>query len=177
MNKKLRLGNTHLRLGQVFAVPLLNGGFAFGYVTGFRERSWMVVSIFSCFSETSDPPADLFERDVAIADMFIGGANFELGPSRKKPDFCWRLLDIFIEGDVRPQTRYYLMGIGPGGYKRTDVLGEEPDAPISAEEAASLTRISLGHSAVDTARVEIAVKGLDTDDVEMAEVWLASHDG
>jgi hypothetical protein len=161
--------------GRIFVVPLLGGGYAFGYLTWSKKGSLRLVNIFDYVSEDPAPPADLLQKPIAIYDMFVG-AEFLLTPKHKAGK-RWTLTKDVVPGNITPRNRYYRMGAAPWGFKRVDMLGEEPDLPLSPEEAKQYPSQGQSLPPVPTAQIEIKLKRLDVAPLDFVRSWRSRMDG
>lgn len=159
--------------GQVFSVPLLGGGFAFGYFThvgspAFKHRIAVIVDHLSAIDE---PPPDLGDRPILLHDILVGAAFAPPQGSRQwRP---WRLTSMIVSRPVPPQARFYLMGGPPRNYSRIDIYGREPKTQVDDAAAAGLPRVALEFPPQNTARVEVAVKRLKQTEDELLDAWEA----
>lgn len=163
-----------LKPGDLFVVPLLRGGYAFGYVTWSEPRGWSFANI--CEGVADDPervPEDPLAAPKAVVDMVISRNWFvpETAPGRDP----WRLLGESVGSNVSPDTRYYRMG-SAGLFKLVDLRGEEPVRQVSEAEAMRYPAMKVDFGATPTAIVEVAVKKLDITPLAYAKAWRAEQD-
>jgi len=156
--------------GRVFVVPLLGGGFAFGYATAERGPS-LFCNFFDYLSEDDQPPESLLDRPILIRDHQVG-AEFTRGPARSGEP--WRFTDLRLKEPVKLQNRYIQMGIPP---RRVDVLGEEPDVPLSPEDAKKVPKLASRFPPYSAALVEVAMKRLDMTPDDLVDAWEAEKLG
>lgn len=151
--------------GRVFVVPLLGGGFAFGYATAECSAS-LFCNFFDYVGESDRPPESVLDRPIVIRDHQVGMEFTIKDPARSGQP--WRFTDLTVKGPVKLQNRYVQMGIPP---RRVDVLGEEPDVPLSPEEAKKVPFLGTRFPPYSAALVEVAVKRLSVTPKELATAW------
>lgn len=161
-----------LKVGQVFSIPLLGGGYAFGYVTYFgkmHQGLFNRANVFDYYSDNNRPDKSILDKPIALYDIAFG-AEFVLTPKLKAGE-KWQPLDLFVEGNVQPHTRYYKSGVPT---VRFDILEEEPDMPLTDEEAKEYSFMSIGFPPAAAAQVEVFVKRLKIDEYELVDQWRKS---
>lgn len=159
-----------LKLGQVFSIPLLEGGYAFGYVTYLGERRRGLLNranVFDYYSDNDWADESILDKPIALYDVAFG-IEFVLTSKLKVGD-RWKPLELFVEGNVQPHTRYYKMGIPPF---KIDILEEEPDVPLTDEEAKRYSFIFKDSAPAPTAQIEVVVKKLKIDEFELMDRWM-----
>lgn len=157
--------------GRVFVVPLLGGGYAYGYFTYFNKHLMTLGNIFDFWSESATPPSDIADKPIIMFDLTLG-AEFLLS-AKSNAGERWKITKTSVPGAVTPRNRYFRMGGPPRSYRRIDILGKEPDLPLSPEEAAKYPAVSKDFPPTPTAQVEIAVKRLLMSSAELIKSWRA----
>jgi len=163
------MNDADFQVGRIFTVPLLGGGYAFGYLTYYRKGKLPLVDIFDHVSDESTPPRDIASKPVLLRDMFVG-AEFILTPKHKAGE-RWRFTKETMPGPVKPHNRYYRMGSPPRSFKRIDILGEEPDVPLSPEEAQKYPTVGNSFAPAPTAQIEVAAKRLLMSPADLVKAW------
>ncbi|KZE13261.1 hypothetical protein [Sphingomonas hankookensis] len=59
-------------VGQIFYVPLYEGGYAFGYVSLIDKQAGTLCNFFSLVSEKTDVPDTIADHSIALYDLLIG---------------------------------------------------------------------------------------------------------
>ena len=77
MTKKRR--RKTLEPGRVFAVPLLRGGYGFGYFTYCEPKSFCLTHIIDYVGETAEVPEDVQELPLAREDYVVSRTEFRKG--------------------------------------------------------------------------------------------------
>jgi hypothetical protein len=163
------MGYEDFEPGRVFVVPLLQGGYAFGYLTFFDKGLMGLGNIFDYVGDDPKPPPDITEKPVLLHDHIIG-SEFLLTPKHKAGE-RWKFLNIYMKGQVAPQNRYYRMGGPPRSFRRIDILKEEPDVPLSPEESTKYPTVSMPFPPTPTAKIEVAVKHLLMSPQDLVKGW------
>lgn len=161
-----------LKVGQVFSIPLLGGGYAFGYVTYFgkmHQGLFNRANIFDYYSDNNRPDKSILDKPIALYDIAFG-EEFVLTP-KSSAGGRWEPLELFVEGNVQPHTRYYRMGMPPF---RIDILEEDSKVPLTDEEAEGYDFMFIDFAPFPTAQVEVIVKKLDIDEIELIKQWRKS---
>jgi len=153
--------------GRVFVVPLLGGGFAFGYATAQLSPS-VFVNIFDHVSDNDTLPSNLAELRVELYDLQIGG-EFRIMDATREGDE-WRWCDERVQAPIAPRNRYVQMGLPP---RRIDVLGEEPDRPLTPEQAKGVPFLGFRFAPYTVALIEVALKRLDGTPKDLINSWRA----
>lgn len=163
--------------GRVFAVPLLMGGYAFGYLTCANESEASVAVVFEGWSESPEPPDDLEHRPIAVRDLLLSSAHF-----RERPDQWgsrpWILTSRRVPRPMHPETRHWRTGDLQGGYRSIDI--ERPTdrgAIISSEAAIALPALEIQPVSLTVARIEVLAKRLTTQPIDHFDRWLRSKRG
>lgn len=151
--------------GAIFVVPLLRGGYAFGYVTAVSD-SFVFCDIFDHVQETPEVPDGIEGKPTAITDLQVLG-EFKLKPAQKVGG-AWAATGKVMSHPVRPHNRYVRMGLPP---RRIDVLAQEPDAPLSSSEAENYPKLASRFAPYAAATIEVAVKRLSMHIDKLIEEW------
>lgn len=145
--------------GAIFGVPLLRGGFAFGYVTARPplHPSFALVNIVEGFTPGRTPPSDVEARRVVVFDLLITNpTSFGLSSVGRE---SWFLTGGRCAEPILPRDRHATLG-APASL-RVDMLGLEPDRRVKGS-AAKHQELRMGGGLSKTAAAEIAVQGLAT---------------
>lgn len=149
-------------LNEVFVIPLLDGGYAFGRITCHYHTNFC--DVFDLLADSPDVPADLAERPLLMRDFQIGSTEFR----RFKQGLpLWRATGVHLPA-VLPQNRYAQMGLPP---RRVDILREEPDVPIPPDQIDKYPIVSSPFPPGTTAKIEVALKRLSVDYLELCKAW------
>jgi len=154
-------------IGRVFSIPLLDGGFAFGYVTA--EFSMCFCDIFDCVHSSAEPPPEILERPIILHDL-IARTVFYLPrfPRCDNAGSRWESTELMVPWPVRPKNRYVRMET-----RKVDILREEPTITLSDEEAEQYPYLECGFAPYQAAVVEVAVKRLSCTYRELIDNWVA----
>ncbi|WP_460572727.1 hypothetical protein [Humibacter soli] len=147
-------------VGQVFYVPLLEGGYAWGYVSLIDKGSVHLCSFFDIVTDTPTMPEGLPELPLALEDLPVGGAEFLLG--KEHADLRWTVTSTHLPGDVRATHTLYIMRSVPK-YQLLDLADKSTKRPATEEEIARYPNLSVPFPTFTTKQVEKAVRHLDID--------------
>ena len=150
-------------------MPLLCGGYGFGYITYFNRSLMTLSNIFDFIGEKSTPPHDITERPIIIHDLIVG-PEFLLTPKHNAGE-RWKFTKMSVKKLVTPKNRYYRMGGPPRTYRRIDILKEEPDMPLPSDDAMKYPAVSTPFPPVPTAQVEVELKRLDMSPRDLVTSW------
>lgn len=147
-------------VGQIFYVPLYEGGYAFGYVTVIDKYSGKMCNFFDLVSETPEVPADIATTPVILYDLLVGGSEFVR--HRAIADKQWKVTSCHMPGEVRPKNPFFIMHSRPV-YQLVDLTREQPKRPATDEEIARYPVLGSFFPPFTTKIVEKAVRHLDID--------------
>jgi len=155
-------------VGRVFSIPLLDGGFAFGYATAVFDE-WRFCDILDHVATSTAPPTDLLKKPIVLEDL-VAGTVFYLPrfPQCENAGSRWEPTELMVPWPVRPKNRYVRME-----RTRVDILREEPPMKLSADEAEQYPHLACRFAPYQAAVVEIAVKRLSIKYRELIENWVA----
>lgn len=147
-------------IGQIFYVPLFEGGYAFGYVTLIDKQAGTMANFFDLVSDVVDVPENISTMPIVLRDMLVSGAEF----SRLKdmPDKQWKLTSHHMPGDVHPDVALFIMHSRPV-YQLVDLTRERVKRPATEEEIARYPVLSTKLPPFTTKIVEKAVRHLDIE--------------
>jgi len=163
------MGKTNFQVGRIFVAPLLCGGYGFGYITYFSRSLMTLSNIFDFIGDEPTPPHDITEKPIIIHDLIVG-PEFLLTHEHNAGE-QWKFTKMFVEGSVAPKNRYYIMGGPPRAYRRIDILEEEPDMPLSPDEAMKYPDPGAPFPPVPTAQVEVELKRLAISPKDLVKSW------
>ncbi|HEY4202292.1 MAG TPA: hypothetical protein VGM83_17195 [Devosiaceae bacterium] len=147
-------------VGQIFYVPLLEGGYAWGYVSLIDKGSVHLCSFFDVITETKTMPADLTEKPLALEDLPVGGAEFLL--TKRHGDLRWTITKHHMPGEVRATHTLYIMRSRPH-YQLLDLADKSTKRPATEAEIARYPDLSVPFPPFTTKQVEKAVRHLNID--------------
>lgn len=153
-------------VGNVFVIPLLGGQFGFGYVTAVNDGIYLC-NIFDVVSDDPNPGDAIRSAPVLIDGYLVGGLEFRKS-KRLAPLQPWAFCGVRMDGEVRSANRYFREGIPP---QRIDFMGVEKDVPLTKDEAASYRAIRIPFSPGATAEIEIALKRLNVESLDLMRQW------
>lgn len=156
-----------LNVGEIFSIPLLGGGFGFGYTTAERHAI-RYCDIIDFLGDSPVPPANVRELPVVLRDL-TAMDEFYL-PRNSTQGERWRTTGLGIDRPVRPQERYIRMEMP---FRRIDLLNEEPSVPLSPEDFKEYRVLSVSGAPHAAAVVEIAIKRLDLTPQQLIDKWRA----
>lgn len=147
-------------VGQIFYVPLYEGGYAFGYVTLIDKQAGTMCNFVDLVSDTCDVPGNISSIPIVLRDTLVSGAEF----SRLKnmPDKQWKLTPHHVPGNVHPDVALFIMHSRPV-YQLVDLTRERAKRPATEEEIARYPVLSTKFPPFTTKIVEKAVRHLDID--------------
>lgn len=157
----------NLKVGEIFSIPLLGGGYGFGYTT-VERTAYHYCDIIDFLGDSPVPPPNIRELPVLLCDLTALG-EFQL-PRRSPHGDRWRTTGLDIGRPVRPRDRYIRMDLP---LRRIDLLGEEPDVPLSPKDAEKYRYLSVRGAPYAVAVVEIAIKRLDLTPQQLIDKWRA----
>lgn len=146
-------------VGQIFYVPLHEGGYAFGYVTLVDSQTGTMCDFFDLVSETPEVPAGIERADIALRDMLITGAEFI---SKRLGDKKWKATRHHMPHPVAPHSALFVMHSRPV-YQLVDLARERSKRPATEEEIERYPNLSTYSPGFTTKLVEKAVRHLDID--------------
>jgi hypothetical protein len=146
-------------VGQIFYVPLYEGGYAFGYITLIDKQAGTLCNFFSLVSEKSDVPDDIAGHNIALHDLLVGGAEF--ARSKHVGTMQWKITPHHMPGTVAPKCGLFIMQSRPV-YKLVD-LTTNVTRPATQDEIERYPTLSFAHPLFMTKIVEKAVRHLDID--------------
>ena len=147
-------------VGQIFYVPLFEGGYAFGYVTLVDQQSGTLCSFFDLTSEIPELPEGLTESALVIEDMLVTGAEFQR--SKRIGDKRWIATEHRMPGEVRAKHTKFIMRSRPV-FQIVDLAVENSKRPATADEIERYPLLSTDFPLFTTKIVEKAVRHLDID--------------
>jgi hypothetical protein len=147
-------------VGQIFYLPLLEGGYAWGYVSLIDPGSIHLCSFFDVVTETPDMPADLLDTPLVLEDMAVGGAEFLM--RKRYGELRWTVTDQHMPGEVRAKHTLYIMRSRPH-FQLVDLADKSAKRAATEEEIARYPNLSVPFPPMTTKQVEKAVKHLDID--------------
>jgi hypothetical protein len=147
-------------VGQIFHVPLLEGGHAWGYVSLIDKGSVHLCSFFDIVTETPQMPAGLRDTPLVLEDLPVGGAEFLM--RKRFGDWRWRVTDQHMPGEVRATHTLYIMRSRPL-FQLVDLADKSAKRPATEEEIARYPDLSVPFPLMTTKQVEKAVRHLDID--------------
>ncbi len=158
MAKKARF-----ELGQYFAVPLLGGGFAYGYFTYYNKAVMGLCDVYDYFGDTEYIPDNIEEYPLIIRDLQISGSEFKLKPHEAEEfGHPWILSKRIKQGVVEPKNRLFLMGPRADPFI-WDLFIELPKRPATDVEKNSLQHAGFAFPPVTANTIEIAIRRIDID--------------
>ena len=149
--------------GRMFSVPLLGGGYAYGYFTSVDVPLMKLVDAYDRIGWTPGVPDDIEATPLIVESLPIGGAEFTLSPKRAaEVGRRWMLSDRVLPHAPRPSKRFFIQGA------RTrpaviDVLGELPDRPATQADLAGLPTYGHDFPPTTTNAIEVAIRRIDVD--------------
>lgn len=143
--------------GAIFCIPLLRGGYAFGYITAHTPRQimWALANIFEPIASKPTMPPDLEHSPIALADLLITRlTTFDL------PDetIRWTWTGTKVSFSPKPVSPFVRMGDMPP--MRIDLTGTETDQPIPRAETSHYPPLRIGGGPGPTATAEVALRKL-----------------
>lgn len=147
-------------VGQIFYVPLYEGGYAFGYITLVDKQSGSLCSFFDIISETSELPESISELPLAIEDMLVSGAEFQ--PNKMIGDKRWIATKHHMPEDIRAKHTKFIMRSRPV-FQIVDLAIEKSKRPATEEEIKLYPLLSTHFPPFTTKLVEKVVRHLDID--------------
>ena len=147
-------------VGQIFYVPLYEGGYAFGYVSLIDKTSVTLCSFFDTIAETPEPPANLAELPLVLEDLPVGGAEFM--KRKKYPELRWIAIDQHMPGEVKATHTRFIMRSSPA-FQLVDLADKSSRRVATEEEIARYPDLSVPFPPFTTKQVEKAVRHLDID--------------
>jgi hypothetical protein len=147
-------------VGQIFHVPLLEGGYAWGYVSLIDKGSVHLCSFFDRITETPDMPEGLEDMPLVLEDLAVGGAEFIM--RKKFGEFRWTVIDRHMPGEVRATHTLYIMRSRPH-FQLVDLADKSAKRAATEEEIARYPDLSVPFPLMTTKLVEKAVRHLNID--------------
>jgi hypothetical protein len=147
-------------VGQIFYVPLLEGGYAWGYVSLIDKGSVHLCSFFDIITETHDIPASLLDRPLVLEDLPVGGAEFLM--RKRFGELRWTVTHQHMPGEVRAKYTLFIMRSRPV-FQLVDLADKSAKRPATDEEIARYPNLSVPFPPMTTKHVEKAVRHLDID--------------
>ncbi|WP_156348686.1 hypothetical protein [Sphingomonas sp. Leaf23] len=147
-------------VGQIFYVPLYEGGYAFGYVTLIDKQAGIIVNLFDLVCDMNDVPANISAVPIVLRDMLVSGAEFSR--LKEMPDKQWKLTPHHMPNDVHPDVALFIMRSRPV-YQLIDLANGRSKRPATEEEIARYPVLSTKFPPFTTKIVEKAVRHLDID--------------
>ena len=161
--------------GRVFAVPMLTGGYAFGYVTraGGLVIPMAMAVIVDGWSESPEPPDDIETRPVVIEDLFVGCE--ELLTPVMRCGQPWILTSRVVAKPRRPKRRHWRMGAETRGFYEVDIDRPGTRRRLSREEAMTLPPPASHFPGTTVAEIEVLVKKLEEEPRALYDRWLQAQ--
>lgn len=153
-------GKDRTVVGQIFYVPLYEGGYAFGYVTLIDKQCGTMCDLFDLVSDVSDIPENLFSCPIVLRDMLVSGAEFSR--LKEMPDKQWKLTPHHMPDVVHPDVALFIMRSRPV-YQLIDLANGRSKRPATEEEIARYPVLSTKFPPFTTKIVEKAVRHMDID--------------
>ena len=147
-------------VGQIFYVPLYEGGYTFGYVTLIDKQCSTMCNLFDPVSDVSDMSENLFSCPIVLRDMLVSGAEFSR--LRDMADRQWKLTPHHMSDVVHPDVALFIMRSRPV-YQLIDLANGRSKRPATEEEIARYPVLSTKFPPFTTKIVEKAVRHLDID--------------
>jgi hypothetical protein len=149
-------------VGQIFYVPLIEGGYAWGYVSLIDKGSVHLCSFFDVVTETPEMPADLRDMPLVLEDLPVGGAEFIM--RKRHGELRWMVTDQHMAGEVRAKHTLYIMRSRPA-FQLVNLADDSATRkrPATEEEIARYPDLSVPFPPMTTKQVEKAVRHLDID--------------
>lgn len=147
-------------VGQIFCVPLFEGGYAFGYVSLIDRQSVTLCSFFDLVSETPEVPEGLLEKPLVLEDLPVTGAEFLRG--KRIGDKQWKITPHHMPGEVRARSSLFVMRSRPV-FQLVDLAVAKSKRPATEAEIARYPNLSAHFPLFTTKLVEKAVRHLDID--------------
>jgi len=161
--------------GRVFAVPLLMGGYAFGYITrpGGSVIPQAMAVILEGWSESPEPPHDLETRAVVMEDLLVGCED-RLTPIMRcgRP---WILTSRVVVQPRRRKRRHWRMGAETRGFYEVDIDRPGTRRRLSREEAMTLPPPASHFPGTTVAEIEVPVKKLEEEPRALYDRWLQAQ--
>ncbi len=102
---------SQFKIGQIFSVPLLGGGFSHGYFTFTDLPLMKLVNVFDFITRSPAVPIDIESKPLILVDLRISGEEFDLKKSEVHQNGeRWMLRDRFIASPPLPTSRFFLQG-------------------------------------------------------------------
>jgi hypothetical protein len=147
-------------VGQIFYLRLIEGGYAWGYVSLIDKGSVHLCSFFDVVTQTPDMPEGLQEMPLALEDLPVGGAEFL---ARKQlGEFRWTVIKRHMPEGVRATHTLYIMRSRPV-FQLIDLADKSAKRPATEEEITRYPNLSVPFPPMTTKQVEKAVRHLDID--------------
>lgn len=147
-------------VGQIFYVPLYEGGYAFGYVSLMDKTTITLCSFFDIITETPEPPANLADLPLVLEDLPVGGAEFM--QRKRYPELRWITIDQYMPGEMKAKHTRYIMRSRPA-FQLVDLADKSSKRVATEEEIARYPDLSVPFPPFTTKIVEKAVRHLDID--------------
>jgi hypothetical protein len=148
-------------VGQIFYVPLLEGGYAWGYVSLIDKGSDHLCSFFDIVTEKSIIPGGLTEMPLVLEDLPVGGAEFIL--RKRFGELRWMVTDQHMPAEARAKHTLYIMRSRPV-FQLVDLADKNAKRPATDEEIARYPDLSVPFPPMTTKQVEKAVRHLEIDE-------------
>lgn len=147
-------------VGQIFYVPLLEGGYAWGYVSLIDKGSVHLCSFFDIVTETFDIPSNLLDKPLVLEDLPVGGAEFMM--RKRFSELRWTVTDQRMPGEVRASHTLYIMRSRPA-FQLVNLADKSAKRSATEEEIARYPDLSVPFPPMTTKQVEKAVRHMDID--------------
>jgi hypothetical protein len=147
-------------VGQVFYVPLYEGGYAFGYITLIDSQVGRMCNFFDLVSETPEVPEGIAEMPVVLHDMLIRGAEFIR--DKRMADKQWKVTPYHMPGEVNPKSALFIMRSRPV-YQLIDLAANRSKRPATEDEIKRYPLLETDFPPFTTKLVEKAVRHLDIE--------------
>ena len=147
-------------VGQIFVVPLYEGGYAFGYPSYVKISTMHLCNFFDFISETDEVNLELIKRPLVIEDFPIGSGEFF--KIKSYPERQWRVTSFFVPGDIRARKTVFIMGSSPL-YYIVDIYDPNYKRRATPEEVDKYPHISYKFPPFTTKQIEVRVRHLDID--------------
>jgi hypothetical protein len=149
-------------VGRIFSVPLIRGGYAFGFVTYHNKGTITLTDIFDHMADTPDVPEGIEKMPVVLKDYMIGGAEF----LKMKGLPLWTFLDRWMPAPIAPHNKYFIMG-SPPLYKIVDIFDKSYKRKATEEEVRRFPPMQFPFAPMTTKVLEKHVRHLDIDPKEI----------
>jgi hypothetical protein len=151
-------------VGRIFSVPLIRGGYAFGFVTYYDKATMILADIFDHVADTPNVPEGVEKMPIALKDYIIGGGEFI--KMKGNPGPLWTFSDQWMPAPVAPHNKYFIMGSPPLS-KIVDIFDETGDRKATEEEVRRFPRMKFAFAPMSTKVLEKHVRHLDIDPKEI----------